>query len=314
MGLGRPNQEEKTEWKNVFWQSIRHKRFCRVPQCYQYGAPCEYSLSVDFSYGLSILKLTCFLAMDMVGDLLPNPEAVKEHYQFFKDAAKASSGCSCPECRESDDENSFTESDDEDDSEDADDEDDDSDNMDDSEDDEDDDDEDDEESPAATLANMNPMTMFPNAIDPVMAALLDSSFMDFMGPPPGPLPFLDPFGYSNFPPTGSALQAGKVLKGGGKSKDQKPKIRGNVLPLSWKNRSGVPKLPMLHEYLRETGSVPFFLFLNGHMLLQPPPDHIHLVMPKGMDWSDDVDPKTGVERNNDMTKLFYHSILGRAFA
>ncbi|KAI9637654.1 uncharacterized protein MKK02DRAFT_43580 [Dioszegia hungarica] len=309
MGVGRASGEANIKWKTVFWQVYRHRHRCRIPLCYQYGAP----------------------AMKSVGDLLPSAQAVLEHFQYFKE----NHVCNCGGCHhedddEEDDEDTEGESnsdDDDDDSEEGSD-----------EDEEDDDDWEDDTAP-------NPMGLFPGASNDPMAAMMSNMMASMLGMGGGPVPPLPPMfmgggggpmpPFPPFPPMyqNPATAAANLdtlatlpfqppavkpkSKKKAKSTSTAPKPRAHLLPLSWKNRADVPNRPILHPFLVETGSVQFQRFLMGKMALQAqvslgPPGPLPF-LPVGIDWEEAVDPK-GLRRNPDLVDVQLHPLLSRAYA
>jgi hypothetical protein len=208
MGIGRSSAESVKEWKDVFWEVIRHRSRCRIPQCFQYGAPSELLTSLAFSWLM-------FIAMHLVGDLLSTPQAVLEHIQYFKDIGPP---CSCGHCS-SDEEDDWTDSDGEEEEDES--------ESDDSEiddeDEEDSDSEDDDGKEAEDVpdwdeyANMNPLALFPGAPNVLMATALQESMMAFMAP------------MGIHPPTFPRPNDNSKSK---TPKSKVPKIRSKLLPLS----------------------------------------------------------------------------------
>ncbi|KAI9637655.1 uncharacterized protein MKK02DRAFT_43581 [Dioszegia hungarica] len=93
-----------------------------------------------------------------------------------------------------------------------------------------------------------------------------------------------------------------------------PIIQPNLLPLSYRNRDRVPKKPILHPFIAETGSIEFGRFLAGETALLPMQAcSVATLESQGLDWSvEDAASAEWKERN--YRRIEEHPLLTRAFA
>lgn len=273
--------------------------------------------------------------MNVVGDILPDAEAVLQHCEYFKsrEAAKPAYPCTCglyhgpePPAEEDDaDDGSEGESVEGDDTEneDEDDEDDDEEEGDDNEEDW----EDTGDEPNAHLHAPDPAAMMTQLLSMMGIAAPDLTH-DISNPFPIP-------GFPNFtpmhpggefatvpplfpgpppPPAGPSAPRPKRRKSAA-AEPEAPPIKAHLLPLSWKNREHVPSHPTIHPFLGEFGCIQFQRFIIGETCLNPFAllPTIGAKTPVGIDW--DSQDEAGVDwRERNVVKVKDHPLLARAFA